>query len=92
MNTDLSNTQAQAVERLTRNIDRIHKQEGREAFIHAYSTIVQLSIHFDSGAPSIEKCVAIKNIEEIEVFCVFLESSKFSPVAQGTCDFGSAAA
>jgi hypothetical protein len=92
MNTNLSNTkQAQAVERLTRNIDRIHNQQGRSAFIHEYSSVVAITVHFDN-APSIEKCMATENVDEINTFCAFLEGSKFSPVAQGTCDFEGVAA
>lgn len=75
MNTNLSNTETLgAVERLTRNIDRINMQQGREAFIHVYSTVAVVSIYFDNGY-EIERTFATVNTDEINAFNTFLEGS-----------------
>ena len=75
MNTNLSNTETLgAVERLTRNIDRINMQQGKEAHIHVYSSVVCLGIYFDNGS-QIERTFATANTDEINTFNTFLEGS-----------------
>ena len=91
MNTNLSNTQAQAVERLKLASNKINAQEGRYSHVYEYESVTKLNAYFGTCS-KIEVELSPLDVDGINLLSAFLEGSKFSQEAQGTCDFGSAAA